>query len=442
MGLAEIFKRLIEHINANVSRIKYRDPARCCYDHFARKNTTLILRELPGCPVPADWKHYRIFNIEFDLTKSLNWYYSENNGNTRWPKCHYSGINYRHGNPYGDVRINWELNRLQFLPAIAATDSKSAESILVDWFEKNPYLYGPGYISSMEVALRWISVYWAICLFNQPLNASIEKTLTGFAVAIGKFIESRLSTHSSAGNHLIVEAVGLFWLGKSLENSKLGNRWISKSRKILSEQIARQINPDGSNREQSFWYLGFVIDALLHYVLLEKREEISSEVWNRIEKALEFSHNMVLPDGTFPDYGDRDDGVIFRLNGQYDESPFPGLLNTGALLFNRPEWYLNSFTAKSRLNFWISHHDHDKKQKNQASKSVEFNKPQLKTYRHGGMTLMQWEKGRVLFRHAPLHNIHNQGQHRAFVHGISQHNCSGLPNFAGLLANHDPLMQS
>jgi hypothetical protein len=29
-------------------------------------------------------------------------------------------------------------------------------------------------------------------------------------------------------------------------------------------------------------------------------------------------------------------------------------------------------------------------------------KPQLKTYRDGGMTLMQWSKGRMLFRHAPL----------------------------------------
>ncbi len=411
MEMSEVLKRFIKYINTNISRIRYRDPAKCRYDSLARKDTILILRALPGFAVPVDWKHYWIYNFEFDLTKPFNWHFSENSGNNQWPKCHYSGINYRPGNPHGDVRINWELNRLQFLPAIAISDAKLAECILTDWLEKNPYLHGPAYLASMEVALRWISIYWAICLFKQPISASIEKALTGLAVGVGKFIESRLSTGSSAGNHLIVETVGLFWLGKSLENNKLGIRWISKARRILWEQIKRQINPDGSNREQSFWYLGFVIDALLHYVLLEEREKIPTEVRHRIEKALEFTHDMILPDGLFPDYGDRDDGVVFRLNGHYENSPFPGLLNTGALLFDRPEWSGDRPTGVERLNFWKGHQGHGKELQSLSTKPSCFDKPQLKTYPHGGMTLMQWAKGRALFRHAPL------GLENTFGHG-------------------------
>jgi hypothetical protein len=409
--MAEVLKRSIEYVNEYISQIKYRNPARCRYGQFIRKRTILTCRTLPGFPVPIDWKHYRIFSFEFDLTKPINWHFSENSGHSQWPACHYSTINYRPGNPYGDIRINWELNRLQFLPALAISDESLAKTILIDWLDKNPYLHGPGYLASMEVALRWFSIYWAICLFEQPLDAALKKTLTGFAASSGRYIESRLSSGSSAGNHLIVEAVGLFWLGKSLRNSRFGIRWISKARKILWEQIKRQINPDGSNREQSFWYLGFVIDAILHYVLLEQRAKIPSEVWYRIEKALEFTHDMILPDGSFPDYGDRDDGVVFRLNGQYAESPFPGLLNTGAFLYNRPEWFRNCKTGMRRRDFWMGNQGHDNELKILSTKPVDFDKPRLKTYPHGGMTLMQWANSRALFRHAPL------GLENTFGHG-------------------------
>ena len=402
MGTSEIFKRIVEHINIHLSRIKYRDLARCQYNQLVGANLNLILSSLPGLPNSVDWKRYRIYNTEFDLTKPINWYFSESNSHTRWPAYHYSEINYRPGNPYGDVRINWELNRLQFLPAMAMSDENLAKTILLDWLEKNPYLHGPAYIASMEVALRWFSIYWAICMFKQPLDTDLMRAIAGLAVGSGKFIESRLSTHSSAGNHLIIEAVGLFWLGKALESSRLGTQWILTARRILWQQIERQINPDGTNQEQSFWYLGFIQDALFHYLLLEDRKNIPDHIRHRIEKSLEFTHEMTLPDGSFPDYGDRDDGFVFRLNRDHDESPFPGLLNTGAFFFNRPEWFNDCPGSVKRMNFWAGDKAVQNALNNKPLTPINLEKPQLKTYRDGGMTLMQWSKGRMLFRHAPL----------------------------------------
>ena len=118
--------------------------------------------------------------------------------------------------------------------------------------------------------------------------------MVGLAIASGKFIEKHLSTHSSAGNHLIVEAVGLFWLGRALENRNIGKAWIAKARKILHAQICRQINPDGTNKEQTFWYLGFVIDAVFHYFLLEKQERVPDKVRQRVQKSLELIHIATL----------------------------------------------------------------------------------------------------------------------------------------------------
>ena len=335
MGLPEILKRLKEHLGIYYSWIKYRNPSQWPYSRFANDGIRLTFLALPSTSLPLDWTYYRIYNFGFDLTKPLDWYFTGNT-NVRWPNCHYAKINYRPGNPYGDVRVNWELSRLQFLPAMAATDEDLAKSILADWLVKNPYLHGPGYLASMEVALRWISIYWAVCLFKEQIKASLRQDLAGLAIASGRFIESRLSTHSSAGNHLIVEAVGLFWIGKALQKEKIGNEWIEKARKILWKQVLVQLNPDGTNQEQSFWYLGFVLDALFHYILLEDRNVIPKQVLERIQKATEFVHEMILLDGSFPDYGDRDDGVVFRVNGTYKESLFPSLLNIGAFFFQPP----------------------------------------------------------------------------------------------------------
>jgi hypothetical protein len=222
------------------------------------------------------------------------------------------------------------------------------------------------------------------------------------AVASGKFIENRLSTHSSAGNHLIVEAVGLFWIGCALEGSDMASRWMQKSRLILREQVCRQIHPDGTNQEQSFWYLGFVLDALFHYFLLEKEELIPDEVRDRLERMIDFVAQTTSPDGSFPDYGDRDDGFVFRIDDDYVEYPFPGLLTIGGELFGRPEWFRKTERAMKRLTFWRG----NSLPKSDDQPATGLNKisgrPVLVTFRDGGMTLMRWDKSRILFRHSRL----------------------------------------
>ncbi len=403
MSLAEILKRILEYFFIYFSQIRFRNPGKWPYRRFADNDIELIFYHLPHASLKIDWSHYKIFNYEFDLTKPIDWYFTGNKL-TKWPKSASHKINYRPGNPYGDIRINWELNRLQFLPVMSACDGQLAKSIIIDWLEKNPYLHGPSYLNSMEVALRWISIYWAVCLFEKPLEKSFIKDITGLAVASGKFIESHLSTHSSAGNHLIIETVGLAWIGKALESNRIGQKWLAKARKILWEQTVRQLNDDGTNKEQTFWYLGFVLDALFHYLLIEDKKLIPQNVLDRMQKATEFIYEMIGSDGSFPDYGDRDDGVVFRINTTYEESTFPGLLNTGALLFERPEWYMMSPRAQQRLMFWSGNPEIPSQQKEPYHKNrLDFPaEPVLKTYPDGGMTLMKWGKGRLLFRHAPL----------------------------------------
>lgn len=402
MSPAEVMKRFGEQLRITYSTFQYGNPAEWPYGRFAEDGVSLELCQMPGIRLDNDPSRYQVYSSEHDLTKRLDWFTSDI-PDSRWPASHYAKIDYRPGNPCGDVRINWELSRLQFLPPLALSHEDLARRILMDWLTANPYLHGPGYLSSMEVALRWFPTYWSACLFQQPLERQFLRDLTGFAVASGRFIESRLSTHSSAGNHLIVEAVGLFWLGKALRKSRYGAHWVNKARSILWEQIGRQINPDGSNQEQSFWYLGFVLDALFHYLLLEEQQTIPVTVKQRMQSALEFVNEMTLLNGSFPDYGDRDDGFVFRTRAAYEESPFCGLLSLGAHFFQRAEWNRETAQARTRVSFWTGIGDDGPKSPLPEDVATEKSQPpSLKTYPEGGMTLMRWGRGRVLFRHGPL----------------------------------------
>lgn len=399
MSLSEVFKRVFEYGYIYRTKVKYRKTENWPYNRFAEKSSGLVFRELPKKQIKLDWRNYNIYNLKFDLTNPIDWYFTENK-DSFWPKIFYSDINYRPGNPYGDIRINWELNRLQFFPLIATENEELAKDILQSWLKNSPYLYGPSYVSSMEVALRWISVYWGVCLLSEPIDDDLLKEITGLGVASGIFIENRLSTHSSAGNHIIVEAVGLFWIAKALRADKYTEKWAELARQLIWDQTLRQLNPDGSPKEQSFWYLGFVVDALFYYLLLEDISLVPSNVLKRLEKSLEFISEIVLHDGTFPDFGDRDDGYVGHINDDYERSPFVDLLKIGAMLFNRPEWVEGRSNISNKFHFFDTPEFAVINQDNKHNIQVDNNS--VKLYPDCGMTVMQKGKGQLIFRHAPL----------------------------------------
>jgi len=400
--------RTIRYLSTYASQIAFTARKRP-YSYFAG-DARLSCQPLPSAPITGDWKAYHVYSHVIDLTAPVDWYFADG-GSTRWPQCHHGRIDYAPGSAYGDIRTNWELNRLQFLPMITVTDEGLARSLLEDWFAKTPYLQGPSYLSSMEVALRWISVYWAVCLLKEPLDDTLRRSVEGLAVLSGKFIERRLSTHSSAGNHIVIEALGLFWLGRALAKSKKGVGWLSKGRHILWEQILRQILSDGTGREQSVWYLGFVLDAFFHYLLLEDREIIPKEVLERVEKALDFINELTFQDGTFFDFGDRDDGFVFRTSCDYGESPFPGLLNLGTCIFERGGWFRHLPDAAKRFKFWGCDKRRDLQSLAGPAPTEKTGESKLMTYRDGGVTLARRGDGRLLFRHSRL------GLEPTFGHG-------------------------
>ena len=78
------------------------------------------------------------------------------------------------------------------------------------------------------------------------------------------------SAHSSANNHLIGEAAGLFIAGITWPHWPRDARVGGSAKQILEREALAQNAPDGVNREQAVWYQQFVLDMLVLALLAGK----------------------------------------------------------------------------------------------------------------------------------------------------------------------------
>jgi hypothetical protein len=237
-----------------------------------------------------------------------------------WPRRPYRQIDYRPGNTTGDVRIVWELNRLQHLHALAVIASEDPsqrdvalgriENDLHAWYAANPPGIGVNYLSAMEEALRLISLFHAFDLVRQWASAETRQMIAGIAAQHAPHIARRLSLYSSAGNHTIAEATGLLYAGILLPEYPGAAGWRTTGRRLLRVEAARQIDADGGGIEQATWYLLFITDLLgLAQALLAHAGEVPEPAVDAaLLRSRAFLNALASGPDDLPKIGDADDG--------------------------------------------------------------------------------------------------------------------------------------
>ena len=270
-------------------------------------------------------------------------------------------LDYRDADVVGDIKYLWEPNRHLHLVTLAQAHALTGRKIYLEtlqehldsWFLACPYGWGPNWSSSLEVALRLVnwSIAWQILggigskVFSAPDNLAFRSRWLKSIYEHARFVSGWFSLHSSANNHLIGEAAGLFIAGVTWPHWREAQDWVSSSKKILEEETLKQNAPDGVNREQAHWYQQFVLDMLISCLLAGKanRQWFSADYESRIEAMLDFIASSMDAGGNVPMFGDADDGYLLRLDADGARfSPWRSLLATGALLFRRGDFKLKS----------------------------------------------------------------------------------------------------
>jgi hypothetical protein len=159
-----------------------------------------------------------------------------------------------------------------------------------------------------------------------------------------EFVRGWLSLHSSANNHLIGEAAGLFIAGVSWPHWRRSGTWVDTGKRILEREALAQNAPDGVNREQAVSYQRFVLDFLILCMLAGKAngQRFSADYESRIESMLDYLASIMDAGGNMPQFGDADDGHVARLSQDGGFCPYRSLLATGAILFGRGDFKLKA----------------------------------------------------------------------------------------------------
>jgi hypothetical protein len=223
-----------------------------------------------------------------------------------------------------DVKIIWEINRLQFLPTMAVDFLKTKDtkilnritSIIKEWDSKNPYDVGINWYSNLEVAIRSISLLLTyILLYDHIKSKEIEELIFKHGYHVYKDIN--YTEKCIPNNHLIGETTALYILGNIFESPE-SKKWINKSKVILIDYL-EHLRDDGTYREASLSYHRFVLQIyLLVYLFAIKFQDnfIENPLTNKLVKAYIFLKSIEKPDGSFPQFGDWDDGVYYKLNNE------------------------------------------------------------------------------------------------------------------------------
>jgi len=265
-------------------------------------------------------------------------------------------LDYRDPARVGDIKYVWEPNRHLHLPVLAQAyaltgDRRHFDTIaehLQSWFEQCPYGLGVNWSSALEAGLRLInwSITWQLLggaaspLFASGDGQRFMRRWLASVYQHACFIRRHFSLHSSANNHLIGEAAGLFIGALTWPHWPRAQSWRRASRAILEREILLQNAPDGVNREQSVAYQHFVLDLLLlsWRAGAANGEQLSIACRDRMIAMLEFLASIIDHAGNVPMIGDADDGVAVSLARDESFCRYRSLLATGAVLFGRRDF--------------------------------------------------------------------------------------------------------
>ncbi|NOX97891.1 MAG: hypothetical protein GXO98_07545, partial [Nitrospirae bacterium] len=293
----------------------------------------------------------------------IDWH-SDFKNDFHWnPQTLYSHVRYR--NIRGvEVKVPWELSRFQHLNILGQAYTltkhrKYAEEFsnqIADWIKNNPIGLGVNWRCTMDVAIR--AVNWLVTMeYFHNEDTFSQDFLKEFYLSIyehGKFIRNHLEySPKLTGNHYLADIAGLFFIAVYCPFFRESKKWQEFTLNELSQEIEKQVYPDGCNFEASVSYHRFVLEMLFYSELLGKRAgiEFPENYKNKIRKMFEFSLYCVKPNGMAPQIGDNDNGrfLIFCKKPVLEHKY---LLTLAAMHYKDSQFKLSEFDFDEEA-FWV-----------------------------------------------------------------------------------------
>ena len=269
-----------------------------------------------------------LLGCDYDFGQNINWHL-DYKSNISWPYSFFSEINTLDLDRANDVKVPWELSRLQWIiPVVQAwiltkdeMYSEYVKFIIKDWIANNKYGTGVNWACTMEPSMRvftWVWIYQSLnkskAWDDSKFKFLFLKTLYLHLLFIRRYIEIT----DVNGNHLLANCAALVVGGMFFGDGKQPNKWVKTGLSILENEIVKQVYDDGVDFEGSIPYHRFATELFFFpavYCEVNSRK-ISRNYKKRVIKMAEFIKYYTKPDGTAPVFGDADDGRVLPFGEQ------------------------------------------------------------------------------------------------------------------------------
>ncbi len=279
-----------------------------------------------------------------------------------------------------DIKLPWELARMQHLPQLALAARLGGEGAaqeiraqILDFIACNPPRYGVNWKTPMDVAIR--AVNWLValglmqgqdCDYDADFRAVVGRSL----VEHGRHVLQHLEwSEEPRSNHYFANIVGLLFIATHLPDYPEAHDWRGFSIREFLTELQLQFHADGSCYEASTGYhrlsgemalLGAALllgqtaeiaapyrrlnvrppqntSALPLYDLSDGRQTIlPPATWSLLERIAEFTTDIIKPDGRPILIGDQDSGRFLKLDlGTASPHDHRSLLRLADALFGR-----------------------------------------------------------------------------------------------------------
>ena len=291
----------------------------------------------------------------------------------RWDNNQASGsILYGH-KPGVDVKVPWELSRLQHLPqlALATFNAESGKegfenlkiyarefrNQVLDFIAMNPPRYGVNWACTMDVAIRAANLCLSFDLFKSSGTEFDEDFLREFEASLrshGNHITTHLEWHEEhRANHYLADIAGLVFVAAYLPSNPKTDCWLAFAVRQLIKEVKRQFTEDGANFEASTSYHRLSAEMVIYATALvlglsdqkkEALQQYDASLWKatpaiekapiplhpipgarektspfpdwyfqRLERMAEFTMQATKPNGLVAQIGDNDSGRFFKV---------------------------------------------------------------------------------------------------------------------------------
>lgn len=238
----------------------------------------------------------------------------------RWPDRYFAFVDFVAADKYCDVKVPWELSRLQplvwlaegylFEPEARGDHAARFTAIAEDWIRSNRPGFGPNWTCAMEVAIRGLNLMLSAAVIGEGLQPStrqlVMQSLADHYAYLSRFPE----LSDVPGNHYLTDLLGEVGLAMVVAPDAF-----DRAVAAFATEADRQFEPDGCHLERAIVYHRLCTDMVALAAAFAARQSGAApdRIRSVLQRAIRFAAFMADGNGILPVLADCDSGQVLDL---------------------------------------------------------------------------------------------------------------------------------